>query len=145
MSGTVGSYGSPLKYLAAAADSSSSSARRPEVSACTCVCTSMATSASRSSSRLMDGDATRLGECRLVVVSTASRERQVDSRRRPLWTTTGSAARIGNDAAVPVSPRRPPPLHGRAFRGSAVVASGLLPPGELRGPAWRRLFRDVYA
>src|SRR4051794_11375451 len=49
MSGTVGSYGSPLKYLAAAALSSSSSARCPWVSACTWVCTSMATRLSRSS------------------------------------------------------------------------------------------------
>ena len=26
-----------------------------------------------------------------------------------------------------------------------MVAAGRLTPGELRGPAWQRLFRDVYA
>ncbi|SFF74859.1 hypothetical protein SAMN05216574_12559 [Blastococcus tunisiensis] len=36
-------------------------------------------------------------------------------------------------------------LRGRVFRGSAVLAAGVLTRGELRGPAWRRLFRDVYA
>jgi very-short-patch-repair endonuclease len=36
-------------------------------------------------------------------------------------------------------------LRGRVFRGSAVVAAGTLTPKELRGPAWRPLFRDVYA
>jgi hypothetical protein len=36
-------------------------------------------------------------------------------------------------------------LRGRIFRGSAVVAAGTLTPKELRGPAWRRLFRDIYA
>jgi hypothetical protein len=46
---------------------------------------------------------------------------------------------------VPAAPRRPVELRGRVFRGSAVVASGLLTRGELRSPAWRRLFRDVYA
>lgn len=46
---------------------------------------------------------------------------------------------------MPVSPRRPAELRGKAFRGSAVVAAGKLSPGELRSPAWRRLFRDVYA
>ncbi|GHE14025.1 hypothetical protein GCM10011381_38730 [Klenkia taihuensis] len=33
---------------------------------------------------------------------------------------------------------------GRWFRGSDVVARGLLTAGELRGPAWRRVFPDVY-
>ncbi|MDK3257635.1 hypothetical protein [Blastococcus capsensis] len=46
---------------------------------------------------------------------------------------------------MPVAPRRPAALRGRVFRGSAVLAAGTLSPGELRGPAWRRLFRDVYA
>ncbi len=46
---------------------------------------------------------------------------------------------------MPVAPRRPPSLRGRVFRGSAVVAAGTLTAKELRGPAWRRLFRDVYA
>ncbi|HEV7187847.1 MAG TPA: hypothetical protein VGN28_08120 [Blastococcus sp.] len=44
-----------------------------------------------------------------------------------------------------VAPRRPPELRGKAFLGSAVVAAGKLSPGALRSPAWRRLFRDVYA
>jgi very-short-patch-repair endonuclease len=46
---------------------------------------------------------------------------------------------------VPVSPRRPPALQRRIFRGSDAVAAGTLTPKELRSPAWRRLFRDVYA
>ncbi|TFV88773.1 hypothetical protein [Blastococcus sp. CT_GayMR16] len=46
---------------------------------------------------------------------------------------------------MPVAPRRPAVLRGRVFRGSDVVAAGTLSPGELRSPAWRRLFRDVYA
>ncbi|MGY1667561.1 endonuclease domain-containing protein [Geodermatophilus sp. SYSU D00696] len=43
------------------------------------------------------------------------------------------------------SPRRPPELRGRVFRGSSVVSAGLLTENELWGPAWRRAFRDVYA
>ncbi|NEM05226.1 DUF559 domain-containing protein [Geodermatophilus normandii] len=31
------------------------------------------------------------------------------------------------------------------FRGSSAVARGLLTENELRGPAWQRVFRDVYA
>jgi hypothetical protein len=31
------------------------------------------------------------------------------------------------------------------FRGSAAVAAGLLTPGVLRGPRYRRLFPDVHA
>jgi hypothetical protein len=46
---------------------------------------------------------------------------------------------------VPVPPRRPPDLHRKLFRGSTVVARGRLTRGELRSPAWQRLFRDVYA
>lgn len=46
---------------------------------------------------------------------------------------------------MPAAPRRPVELRRKAFRGSAVVAAGLLSPRELRSPAWRRLFRDVYA
>jgi len=46
---------------------------------------------------------------------------------------------------VPVAPRRPAALRGRVFRGSTALAAGTLSPGELRSPAWRRLFRDVYA
>jgi hypothetical protein len=39
----------------------------------------------------------------------------------------------------------PDVLKGKAFRGSDVLSSGLLTPNQLRGPAWRRLFPDVYA
>ncbi|MEV7330404.1 hypothetical protein [Micromonospora sp. NPDC093244] len=46
---------------------------------------------------------------------------------------------------MPVSPRRPARLQGRVFRGSRVVAQGLLTRAELRSAAWRPLFRDVYA
>ena len=42
------------------------------------------------------------------------------------------------------APRVPDELRLRVFRGSAVVRQGLLTPDELRGPAWRALFRDVY-
>ena len=38
----------------------------------------------------------------------------------------------------------PPQLRHIAFRGSAVLRHGLLTPNQLRGPAWRRLFEDVY-
>lgn len=40
--------------------------------------------------------------------------------------------------------RIPDPLRGRAFRGAAAVRGGLLTRRQLDGPAWRRLFRDVY-
>ncbi|MGC4834329.1 hypothetical protein ACLQ3D_07510 [Micromonospora vinacea] len=46
---------------------------------------------------------------------------------------------------MPLSPRRPASLQGRVFRGSRVVAQGLLTRTELRSAAWRPLFRDVYA
>jgi very-short-patch-repair endonuclease len=46
---------------------------------------------------------------------------------------------------MPVQPFRPDSLRGRVFRGSAVVRDGRLTAGQLRSPAWRRLFRDVYA
>jgi very-short-patch-repair endonuclease len=62
-----------------------------------------------------------------------------------LW-TTGSPPFPGRQAArVPVPPRRPPELQGQVFRGSRAVAGGVLTRKELRGPAWRRLFRDVHA
>ncbi|TQS40596.1 endonuclease domain-containing protein [Cryptosporangium phraense] len=38
----------------------------------------------------------------------------------------------------------PDELLGRPFLGSQAVRTGLLTPGQLRGPAWRRLYRDVY-
>jgi very-short-patch-repair endonuclease len=44
-----------------------------------------------------------------------------------------------------VAPRRPAALRGRIFRGSDAIRAGLLSKGDLRGPAWRRMFRDVYA
>ncbi|MET7879768.1 hypothetical protein [Micromonospora profundi] len=46
---------------------------------------------------------------------------------------------------MPVPPRRPAALQGRVFRGSRIVAQGLLTRTELRSAAWRPLFRDVYA
>ncbi len=46
---------------------------------------------------------------------------------------------------MPVAPRRPAALRRQVFRGSAIVAAGALSPRELRSPAWRRLFRHVYA
>jgi hypothetical protein len=48
-------------------------------------------------------------------------------------------------ALVPISPARPPQLVGRVFRGSSVVATGLLTKKQLRSSAWRRLRHDVYA
>ena len=41
--------------------------------------------------------------------------------------------------------RRPEVLRRRVFRGSTAVRRGLLTANELRGPAWQRLFPDVYA
>ncbi|WP_433530507.1 endonuclease domain-containing protein [Micromonospora sp. CA-263727] len=46
---------------------------------------------------------------------------------------------------MPRSPRRPPQLRGRIFRGSVAVDRGLLTRNDLRSSAWRPLFRDVYA
>jgi len=43
------------------------------------------------------------------------------------------------------SPRRPEHLCGRVFRGRDAVSAGLLSPDALRGRAWRRLYRGVYA
>jgi Protein of unknown function (DUF559) len=45
---------------------------------------------------------------------------------------------------VPRAATVPPQLRQVAFRGTAVVARGVLTPNQLRGPAWRRLFEDVY-
>ena len=39
---------------------------------------------------------------------------------------------------------RPGQLTAKPFRGSHAIAGGLLTRAQLRGPAWRRLFRDVY-
>src|SRR3954469_17189406 len=46
---------------------------------------------------------------------------------------------------VPTTPARPPQLVGRVFRGSSVVAEGLLTKKQLRSSIWRRLRQDVYA
>jgi very-short-patch-repair endonuclease len=59
--------------------------------------------------------------------------------------TSAARSRIRQAFGVPIAPRRPAVLRGRVFRGSHVVAAGKLSPGELRSPAWRRLFRDIYA
>jgi hypothetical protein len=45
---------------------------------------------------------------------------------------------VGRTATVPAALRHSP------FRGSIAVADGLLTARQLAGPAWRRLFRDVY-
>jgi very-short-patch-repair endonuclease len=45
---------------------------------------------------------------------------------------------------VPPVAAVPEQLRQGVFRGSAVVGRGLLTPNQLRGPAWRRLFEDVY-
>lgn len=43
-------------------------------------------------------------------------------------------------------PSRPPPgLSGKILRGADAVRSGLLTTEDLRGPAWRQVFRGVYA
>lgn len=46
---------------------------------------------------------------------------------------------------MPRIPGRPPQLRGKFFRGSTIVAAGLLTAAQLRSTAWRRLFPDVYA
>ena len=43
------------------------------------------------------------------------------------------------------SPARPQQLAGRVFRGSTVIAAGLLTRKQLRSSAWVRLRQDVYA
>jgi hypothetical protein len=45
---------------------------------------------------------------------------------------------------VPPAPAVPEHLRRGVFRGSTALAQGLLTPNQLRGPAWRRLFKDVY-
>lgn len=42
-------------------------------------------------------------------------------------------------------PHRPAELTGQVFRGSAARREGLLTADHLRGPAWQKLFPDVYA
>ena len=46
---------------------------------------------------------------------------------------------------MPTPPARPPELVGRVFRGTTVIAQGLLTRKQLRSKAWRRLRQDVYA
>jgi very-short-patch-repair endonuclease len=46
---------------------------------------------------------------------------------------------------VRTSPRRPPPLRGRIFRGTDAIRAGLLTRDNLRSRAWRKVFRDIYA
>ncbi|MGY1617745.1 endonuclease domain-containing protein [Geodermatophilus sp. SYSU D00691] len=46
---------------------------------------------------------------------------------------------------MPVPPARPPQLRGTVFRGTDVVARGLLTAKQLRSSAWRRVRQDVYA
>lgn len=45
---------------------------------------------------------------------------------------------------VPSQPHRPAALHDVPFRGSAAIRAGLLTRDQLAGPAWRRLFPDIY-
>jgi hypothetical protein len=45
---------------------------------------------------------------------------------------------------MPTPAARPDVLRGRVFRGSTVVASGLLTRKQLRSAVWRRLREDVY-
>lgn len=45
---------------------------------------------------------------------------------------------------VPATRALPDPLRDRVFSGTDVVRRGLLTPAQLRGPACRRLYRDVY-
>ncbi|TFV62360.1 DUF559 domain-containing protein [Geodermatophilus sp. DF01-2] len=41
-------------------------------------------------------------------------------------------------------PSVPDVLRGRVFRGSVVIARGLLTRNQLRGPTWRRVWPDLY-
>ena len=45
---------------------------------------------------------------------------------------------------MPRHPAVPEKLRREIFLGSWAVRAGVLTAGQLRGPAWRRLFRDVY-
>jgi hypothetical protein len=59
------------------------------------------------------------------------------------WRQRADAAFV-HRVAVSVAARVPPELKNSVFRGTSAVRQGLLTPNELRGPAWRRLFKDVY-
>jgi len=45
---------------------------------------------------------------------------------------------------MPPTAAVPDDLRRSVFRGSKAVRRGVLTPNQLRGPAWRRLFEDVY-
>lgn len=47
--------------------------------------------------------------------------------------------------AMPPAPQRPPALRGKIFRGPEAIKVGLITQAQLRGKAWRRLMRGVYA
>jgi very-short-patch-repair endonuclease len=60
----------------------------------------------------------------------------------------GGSAGTPSSVTLPVvsrQPYRPDPLHGRVFRGSWAVRTGVLTRAQLRSSAWRRLREDVYA
>jgi Protein of unknown function (DUF559) len=57
----------------------------------------------------------------------------------------GCAHPTGQPARVPTTRPLPDSLRDRVFRGTDVVRRGLLTPAQLRGPACRRLYRDLYA
>ena len=56
----------------------------------------------------------------------------------------GCARPPRQSARVPTTRPLPVSLREHDFRGTDVVRRGLLTPAQLRGPACRRLFRDVY-
>ena len=62
-----------------------------------------------------------------------------------LWTKAERARAARQSLLVPTPPTRPSELDKRVFRGSTVVAKGLLTRKQLRSSAWRRLRQDVYA
>ena len=62
-----------------------------------------------------------------------------------LWTTAERVRGARQSLLVPTPPTRPSELDKRVFRGSNVVAKGLLTRKQLRSSAWRRLRQDVYA
>jgi hypothetical protein len=62
----------------------------------------------------------------------------------PVDDGVGRLRAIGQPAHVPSRRPLPDPLRDRVFRGTDVVRRGLLTPAQLRGPACRRLYRDLY-
>jgi len=51
---------------------------------------------------------------------------------------------LPDHAGMSIDAHAPRELRLRPFRGSVVIAAGLLTSSQLRGRAWRRLFPDVY-